>query len=54
MNGLYVGQLSPDELKEFERMVAEGKAIRSYQGVAGMMGVAKVKFIEQGESNDTD
>ena len=50
LNGLYVGQLSDDELLEFERMVADGRAVRSYSGAAGLMGLAKVKVIDAGQS----
>lgn len=42
LNGLYVGQLTNDELESFNRCVDDGTAHRSYQGVSGLLGLAKV------------
>jgi hypothetical protein len=46
MDGIYVGYLDPEELTEFDRAVEEGKAYRSYEGVGGLMGLAKVRLKE--------
>jgi hypothetical protein len=45
INGMYVGQLEPDELKYFEAEIAAGRARRVYQGAAGFMGLAKVQLL---------
>lgn len=45
IRGLFVGQLNERELRTFERAVKDGEAIRSYEGGAGFMGLAKVKLI---------
>ena len=45
LNGLYVGQLSEEELALFDAAVAEHKAYRSYEGMAGFLGLAKVKLV---------
>ena len=42
LNGIYVGLLSADEIEIFDRACSEGLAHRSYQGVGGFMGMAKV------------
>lgn len=42
LNGLFVGQLSDDELELFEYAVSHGKARRVYEGAAGFLGLAKV------------
>lgn len=44
LNGLFVGQLTPDELELFELAVERGLAYRSYEGGAGFMGLAKVRI----------
>lgn len=43
LDGLFVGQLRPDEMGLFERAVEEGLASRCYRGVAGHLGLAKVE-----------
>ena len=43
IDGLFVGQLSDEELQSFDAAVAAGLAERSYEGGAGFMGVAKVR-----------
>lgn len=49
-NGLHVGLLSPHELKAFDYLCEKGAARRSYAGVGGFMGLAKV---EMGEAKGT-
>lgn len=44
--GMHVGLLIPQELAAFERLVAAGKARRSYEGAAGFLGLAKVRLVE--------
>lgn len=43
--GLFVGQLDDGELEAFNRLVGARLAMRSYEGGAGFMGLAKVRFI---------
>lgn len=40
--GLHVGLLNRDEMARFHRLVHEGLAQRTYEGAAGLLGVAKV------------
>ena len=47
--GLYVGQLDSPELAAFEVGVEEGFAAREYQGVGGLLGLAKVRYIGEHE-----
>lgn len=42
-DGLYVGQLSEDERRTFYAMCEEGKAQSTYEGVGGLLGLAKVE-----------
>ncbi len=44
IEGLFVGQLDPGEMRTFERAVQDGEAYRSYEGGAGFMGLAKVRL----------
>lgn len=44
IEGLFVGQLDERELRTFERAIEDGEAVRSYEGGAGLMGLAKVKL----------
>jgi len=45
LRGLYVGQLSPEELEVFNRMCRAGFAHRDYgHGFAGLLGLAKVRI----------
>ena len=44
MNGLFVGQLDPDELRVFNSAVEAGYARRSYEGSSGFLGLAKVRI----------
>lgn len=41
-SGLYVGQLTLDELEAFHRLRAAGRAHADYQGLGGPMKFAKV------------
>ena len=45
LNGVYVGQLTQDELEAFNRCVENFFAIRDYN-TAGILGLAKVKVID--------
>lgn len=47
IDGFYVGQLNNYESEIFERAVSEGLARRVYEGVGGLMGLAKVQLINQ-------
>jgi len=46
INGLFVGQLTPEELLVFNAACAEGLAYRSYEGASGFIGLPKVRFYE--------
>lgn len=43
VDGLFVGQLTPEELEEFDRLCQQGDACRSYEGLGGFMGLATVR-----------
>ena len=43
VTGLFVGMLTPEETKRFNRLCNEGKAYRAYEGAAGFMGLAKCR-----------
>jgi hypothetical protein len=45
MEGLFVGQLDDYEMWLFDHAVEDGMAERSYEGGAGLMGLAKVRLI---------
>lgn len=45
IEGLFVGQLSPDELAMFRDACERGVAYEAYESAAGFMGLAKVKMI---------
>ena len=45
VNGLYVGQLSDEELEAFYTGIREGFAARDYNHAGGFLGLAKVRFI---------
>jgi hypothetical protein len=47
IDGLYVGQLTPEELRWFEAEIKAGRAMRSYEGASGFLGLAKVKFLRK-------
>ena len=47
LSGLFVGQLDEQEMDLFCRMVKEGKAARSYSGIAGLLGLARVVIAER-------
>lgn len=44
LDGLSVGQLTIPELEALGRLVRAGLADRSYEGVAGFLGLAKVRI----------
>ena len=44
LDGLFVGQLDSEEMKEFNKAIEEGTAYRSYEGMSGFMGLAKVRL----------
>jgi hypothetical protein len=48
IEGLFVGQLDEREVRTFERAVQDGEARRSYEGVAGFMGLARVRLVRHG------
>jgi hypothetical protein len=45
IEGLFVGQLDEHEMRTFVRAVQDGEAVRSYEGGAGFMGLAKVRLL---------
>jgi hypothetical protein len=49
INGLFLGQLTDQEGEWFNSMVAQGKAMRVYEGEAGFLGLAKVCLTLVGE-----
>lgn len=44
INGLFVGQLSEEELAWFEQAVEDGRASRSYENGGGFVGLCKVRI----------
>lgn len=46
MDGMFVGALSPEELKALNEGIAAGRARRRYEGATGFMGLARVQLIE--------
>ena len=47
LQGMYVGQLTPEELDDFEQACKQGVAYRSYEGLSGIFGMAKVRLSRQ-------
>jgi hypothetical protein len=47
IDGFFVGQLDANELRTFTRAVQDGEAVRSYEGGAGFMGLAKVRVVKR-------
>lgn len=45
MDGMFVGLLVPDEIEALEAAIRRGDARRSYEGGAGLMGLAKVRLL---------
>lgn len=43
VDGLFVGLLSQDEIRDLDECVRLGYAVKSYEGAAGFMGLAKVR-----------
>jgi hypothetical protein len=46
ISGLFVGMLDKDELEVFDEACRRHQAVRSYEGGAGLMGLAKVRLID--------
>lgn len=42
-----MGQLGEQEMRTFERAIKDGEAARSYEGVAGSLGLARVRLIKR-------
>ena len=49
INGLFIGQLTDEELNAFNQAVRDGLAQRDYSGVAGLLGLGKVRILSTGE-----
>jgi len=45
VNGLFVGLLNEGEMESFYRCLEDNYVIRSYEGAAGFMGLAKIRII---------
>jgi hypothetical protein len=45
LEGIFVGQLTPHERNIFDKAVALHLAWRDYDGLAGFMGMAKVRLV---------
>ena len=45
-SGLYVGQLTDDEIDSLNRCIKDGFAYKSYDDISGLLGIAKVRLIE--------
>lgn len=57
LDGIFVGMLTDDEITQLNDAVARGLARRSYEGVAGFMGLAKIRAVgvdaqEDGERDE--
>ena len=50
LDGLFVGQLSEEERLTFEQGIKAGLAERSYSGVGGFLGMAKVRVLPISEA----
>lgn len=53
MEGLFVGLLDDDEAQVLEDAIERGRAMRSYEGAGGLMGMAKVRLLPLRTSNTT-
>jgi hypothetical protein len=53
IDGLFVGQLDPHEMRVFTRAVQDGEAVRHYEGSAGFMGLAKVQVVARALRGET-
>jgi hypothetical protein len=51
LDGLFVGSLDAYERDLVDRAIAEGAARLSYEGVGGLLGLAKVRRIPPAESS---
>jgi hypothetical protein len=47
LHGLYLGMLSKEELAALQRLTLSGWAGRDYSGLGAILGLGKVRFIEQ-------
>ena len=47
--GLFVGSLSEDEIELFDEACRKGLAVRSYEGAAGLLGLAKVRRLDRNQ-----
>lgn len=48
INGLFIGQLSDEEQRVFNKSCKEGRAYRDYGGPAGFfLGLGKVRMVRQ-------
>lgn len=45
LNGLFVGQLNDEEEQAFWRLCNINRAYPSFEGTAGFLGAAKVRFV---------
>jgi restriction endonuclease Mrr len=52
LNGMYVGDLSEAELREFTQAVLENRARRIYIGGSGFLGLAKVEVLDNTEDDN--
>lgn len=54
IDGLFVGMLDAEELEIFNEACRRYQAKRSYEGGAGLMGLAKVRLIEASTPSPAD
>lgn len=47
LDGIFVGMLDADEIALLDKAVEEGVAWRSYEGVGGLLGLAKVRLVRR-------
>jgi hypothetical protein len=47
LDGLFVGQLNEEEMDLFRAAVKRREARRSFEGVAGLMGLARVRCMRE-------
>jgi hypothetical protein len=45
LEGLYAGQLTEEERAAFNFLIAHGLARRTWEGVGGLLGLAKVRVL---------
>lgn len=44
IEGIFVGLLNEQEMRTFVRAIEDGEAYRSYEGEAGVLGLARVRL----------